>query len=98
MGIEGGQKKVGTNFLPDNRNDDKGSPQSDPISGEGRDRQTSTHYPFRTERITEDKGGSPNQEGQDRRGYVLNDAARLGGPVDDATVAPDGTNRVKKIG
>lgn len=96
MGIDSPQKKPGTTFIRGGGGGDKGSPQADPLSGEGKDSQTSTNYPFRGEKISEDKGGPRDQEGQDRRGYVLNDTGRFGGGgVDDATVAPDGTRRVK---
>lgn len=95
MPIDSPQKKPGTQFIRGGGGGDKGSPQTDPISGEGRDRQTSTHYPFRKENITEDKGGR-KIEGQERRGYVLNDSGRFGGSVDDATVAQDGTRRVRQ--
>lgn len=97
MGIDGGQKKVGTNYIRGSAPSDKGSPQSDPLSGEGKNAQTSTHTDFSKERLSKDKGGKVI-EGQKLRGYVHDPANTSIGAVDDATVAPDGTNRVKKLG
>lgn len=97
MPIAGSQKKPGPSYIPGSATSDKGSPQSDPLSGEGKDTQTSTHYPFRKENVSEDKSGRVI-EGQKLRGYVHDDPGTNIGAVDDATVAPDGTRRVKKIG
>lgn len=97
MPIDSPQKKPGTDFIREGGGGDKGSPQNDPLSGEGKDSQTSTHYPFSKENISEDKGGRAI-EGQKLRGYVLNDSGPSGGPTEDATVAPDGTRRVKDVG
>lgn len=96
MGIDSPQKKPGTQFIPSPGSEDRGDRFDDPLKGEG-DAQTSTHTDFRKGSPKGDKGGSPNQEGQERRGFVFNDS-RNAQPTDDATVAPDGTNRVKKIG
>lgn len=94
MSVDNPQKRPGTNWIPGGGTSDKGEPFKDPLAGKG----TSTNYPLTSENIVEDKGGSPNQEGQDRRGYVLDDSGRNGGPIQDVTVAPDGTKRVKDIG
>lgn len=96
MGHDGGQKKVGTNYIPGSGSSDKGSPSADPLSGNGRNTQTSTHTDFHKESIKENSGGKII-EGQHLRGYVLNDGGTNIGAVDDATVAPDGTNRVKSL-
>lgn len=94
MSIDSPQKRPGTNYIPGGSSDDKGEKFKDPLAGPG---HTSSHYPFGKESISEDKGGPANQEGQDRRGYVLDDRGRNGGPIEDTTVAPDGTRRVKEI-
>ena len=97
MGLEGGQKKVGTNYIRSSGSTDKGTPFKDPRSGEGKATQTSTHTKFHKETLKEDKGGKII-EGQSLRGYVQSAGKSNIGAVEDATVAPDGTNRVKKIG
>ena len=97
MSIDSPQKRPGTNFIRSSGGSDKGSPSKDPLSGENRNTQTSTHVKFSRENITEDKGGRII-EGQKLRGYVLNDSGPSGGETKDATVAADGTRRVKDIG
>lgn len=97
MGIDGGQKKVGTNFIRESNSSDKGTPFNDPLAGGGKNSKTSTHTDFRRENVKGDQGGK-EIEGQKLRGYVFDSAKSNIGAVDDATVAPDGTNRVKKLG
>lgn len=86
--------KPGTHWISERPSSDKGSPQSDPLEGKS---GTSTHTKFSKETVKGNKGGKVI-EGQSLRGYVFNDAGKRIGEVKDATVAPDGTNRVKTSG
>lgn len=97
MTVENPQKRSGTTYIPGGDGTDKGTPMTDPLSGGGKDVQTTTHYPFTKEQVSSEKSGK-RLEGQDLRGYVHNEANTNIGAVDDATVAPDGTKRVKDIG
>ena len=86
--------KPGTRWISENRSSDKGSPMKDPLAGKS---GTSTHTKLSKESVKNDKGGKVI-EGQNLRGYVHNGSGRSIGEVKDATVAPDGTNRVRKSG
>lgn len=98
MTVDNPQKRPGTSFIRGSQDTDKGSPQNDPLSGENRATQTTTHYPFtKAQKKDVDKGSGPI-EGQKLRGYAFNDSRGIPGGVEDATVAPDGTRRVKDAG
>lgn len=71
-----------------------GKALNDPLAGTGR-QQTSTHYDRTTRTAARDTGGKLI-EGQEFRGYVRNEDRRRFS-VKDATVAPDGTRRVKEL-
>lgn len=86
------QKKSGTQFIPGSGSSDKGTPMKDPLAGNS---GTSTHTDFSKGSTKTSKGGKPI-DGQNLRGYVFNQPGRSIGAVDDATVAPDGTRRVRK--
>lgn len=92
--MESPQKKSGTTWIPGGNSSDKGKSFNDPISGKGKDRQTSTHYDHSNHPVEKSKGGQ-KIEGQNLRGYVFNDGRGTGSTPTDATVAADGTRRVK---
>lgn len=94
MSIDSPQKKPGTQFLSDNRSSDRGTAPSDPLAGKS---NTSTHTDFISESVKERSDGK-FLEGQNLRGYEYNEATAKVGEVKDATVAADGTRRVKDIG
>lgn len=71
-----------------------GKALNDPLAGTGR-QQTSTHYDRTTSSVSRDMGGKLI-EGQEFRGYVRNEDRRRFS-TKDATVAPDGTKRVKEL-
>lgn len=94
MSYDSPQKKPGTQYLPDDRSSDKGSPLKDPLDkGTG----TSTHTEFHSESVKSRSDGK-FLEGQNLRGYEYNEKTASVGEVTDATVAPDGTRRVKNAG
>lgn len=94
MGHDGGQKKPGTQFIRETRGSDRGTPFKDPLAGDG----LSTHTDFsKSSQKANDKGGK-QIEGQNLRGYVHNGKGTNVGAIEDVTVAPDGTRRVKKSG
>lgn len=95
MGYESPQKKPGTQHLPDDRSSDKGSPLKDPLAG---NTGTSTHTEFHSESVKSNTVTGKLHEGQNVRGYDFNQKNANVGSVEDATVAPDGTRRVKTSG
>lgn len=74
---------------------DRGSAFRDPLAATGK-QQTSTHV----DRVQSRTGGRSNGaelvRGAERRGYVRNEENRRFS-VEDATVADDGTQRVKEL-
>lgn len=56
-----------------------------------------TDHNHRTTSTNPVKRGGREIAGLDSRGYSRNEAARQSGAVDDVTVGPDGTRRVRKV-
>jgi hypothetical protein len=98
MGIDNPNKRVGTNFIRESVNSDKGSPQKDPLANDGSGTSTHTKFTKGQTRTMNPNDGGRKIEGQNLRGYVRQDGRGTGGPTEDVTVAPDGTRRVKDLG
>lgn len=74
---------------------DKAAAFSDPLAGSGR-KLTSTHVTRTTTKASRDKRGGELIRGDEFRGYQRNEDRRRFS-VEDATVAADGTNRVRDL-
>lgn len=94
MSVDSPQKKSGTQWLSEDRSSDRGSSPSDPLAGKSK---TSTYTEFSKESVKSRSDGK-FLEGQNLRGYEYNERTANVGEVKDATVAADGTRRVKDAG
>lgn len=92
--MESPQTKPGTMFTPGRRAKDAGSRSADPLNGGGKDVQTSTHYDRVADSGVTKAPGERNDASQNLRGYVRS-SSQLLGPIQDVTVASDGTRRVQ---